>query len=153
GQLHPFAEQFLHVVKSECADTLARSPGRLAWADIEQIFKRITLRIMFGSQAGDDTALIESLDRLMFQANRLFLLTRNASFETLNRRIDKYLSAPEPYTLAALCWEFVQTLTDPRKPTAQQIDVASQVPHWLFAMKDTLAINTAYCLVLLADHP
>jgi cytochrome P450 len=152
GRMHPFAEQFLRVIQEEVKTLLARSSARIVWADLEQLFKRITLRIVFGSQAVEDAALVESLDQLMFQANRLLLLKRNYPFEMLYQQIEKYLSQSEPNTLAALCRDVMQKMQDPKKPIAEQAHMASQIPHWLFAMKDTLAINTGYCLVLLADH-
>ena len=38
-------------------------------------------------------------------------------------------------------------------PSDAQTKVEGQIPHWLFATHDTLAINALRCLALLASHP
>jgi cytochrome P450 len=153
GGLHPFANAFLGVIQDEVKTVLSETPEFLTWPALDRLFTRITLRIGFGNQALADAGLVEALDQLMFQANRLVSLRRNPRFDRLYARIDHYLKAPEPNTLAASCRDALGKMpTTPWLGTAK-IDVAGQFPHWLFAMKDTLALNTAACLALLADHP
>jgi cytochrome P450 len=149
GRLHPYAEHFLRVIREEMREL---PTAALGWPAFERLFQRITLRIVFGDHARDNTGLIEAFDTLMFQANRLLLLRPNYLFAMLYQEIRKYLDKPAPHTLAFLCKEVAQSFKD-AKGTDIKIDIASQIPHWLFAMKDTLAINTAYCLALLADDP
>lgn len=153
GQVHPEGDAFLKVIQEETRAALVETPGVLTWPFFERLFQRVTLRIVLGNQAVADTALVEALDQLLFQANRLFLLKRNPRFARVYTQIDKYLKSPEPNTLAARCREALEATPTTPWLTRDKIDVASQMPHWLFAMKDTLALNTAACLVLLADHP
>ncbi len=153
GRVHPFGDAFLKVIQEETRAALDETPGDLKWPFFERLFMRVTMRIVFGNQALHDTGLVEALDQLMFQANRLLFLKRNPRFERLYGQIDKYLNSPEPNTLAALCRDVLAKTPTTPWLTRDKVDVASQMPHWLFAMKDTLALNTAACLALLADHP
>jgi cytochrome P450 len=138
GRLHEFADRFLTVAREEVA-RLA-SGTMLTWLDIEGLFARLTRRVIFGDRAHDDEALTEAQNRLMRQSNRLVSLRRNASFTRLYDRIRGYLGDPEPQTLVALCHKV---------PSDEHTRVENQIPHWLFAMKDTLAINTVYTLALI----
>jgi cytochrome P450 len=153
GRLHPFGDAFVAVIREETKNLAKTTTDRITWPALDGLFTRITLQIVFGKHALNDVGMLEALDRLMLQANRLLFLKRNPRFDRLYERIEHYLKAPEPNTLAARCREVLETMPTALRLTPDKINVASQMPHWLFAMKDTLALNTAACLTLLADHP
>lgn len=139
-----YAERFLDIVRSETATCVERTGAALAWPDIQRLFDRITLRVVFGDAARDDDALLGALKALMLESNRVVGLKRSPQLAALHTRIQSYLAAPGAGSLAALC------------ATAGADDdtkVEGQIPHWLFAMDETLAANTARALALIATHP
>lgn len=143
GGLHPFASRFLEVVREEVRADRNRSRGAWTWPDAERLFNVLALRIIFGDRAREDWKLVKTLDSLMRQANRLVLLRRNRAFDVLSERIANYLADPEPHTLAASCRE---------TPADEQTRVANQIPHWMFALKDTLAMNAVMALALVSSQ-
>jgi hypothetical protein len=68
-RVHPFAGRFVTVVANE-VDRL-EAGSTLTWGDWEQLFDHITLRVIFGDRARNDTELTERLERLMHEANRI----------------------------------------------------------------------------------
>jgi cytochrome P450 len=143
GRLHPLAPAFLAVVRDEIGEYRKGNPDTFAWQHAEDLFRRITVRIIFGREALNDPELIPALDRLMRQSNRLFALRRNSSFDALYARIRAYLGAPAADSLVSLCKQ---------APADEHTRVENQLPHWMFAMKDTLAINTVYALALIVSR-
>ena len=55
---------FVGVVREEVARWHARSPSRLTWSDLQDLFDRLTLRVVFGDTAADDRPLLNALDTL-----------------------------------------------------------------------------------------
>jgi cytochrome P450 len=137
-RLHPDAPRFLAVV----ADELRRlEPSELAWDRWEQLFDRITLRIVFGDEARDERELTALLGTLMGEANRLVGLKPNDAYYDFYARLERHLRDPQPGTLLARVADAPQT---------DRTRVAHQIPHWLFATRDTLGANTFRALAAIA---
>jgi cytochrome P450 len=138
---HPLAERFLGVVAEEVARLGLGS--RLEWESWERLFDRLTLRIIFGDRARDDQELTELLERLMGEANRLVGLDRSGEYYEFYGRLERHLMDPEPGSLLS---RFAQA------PQTDRTRVVHQIPHWMFATRDTLAANTYRALgVIVAD--
>lgn len=131
------------LARREAACLVREAGTRLIWDDFERMFGRIARQIIFGSKARDDIRISSLLRRLMLQANRLFLLRKGRRFRELHDRIDRYFSAPEPGSRISLA---------ANAPASAITKARSQVPHWMFAMTDTLAANTARALVLILQN-
>lgn len=141
-RVHPEGKRFVTVVADEVSRLRLRST--LEWSDFERLFDRITLRVVFGDRARDDQELTEHLERLMGEANRLVGLGPNDDYYEFYGAIERHLADPEPGSLVA------------RIPDAPQTDntrVAHQVPHWVFAMRDTLGANTYRALAAVVADP
>jgi len=142
GHEHPV--KFLEAVRREAA-ALASKPGRaLAYQDFEGAFDRITLRVIFGDEAGEDAALLRGLRKMMREANRVFALRKSRHFDPFYSALADHLKAPRPHSLASVC---------ARTPSTPDTSVAAQMTHWMFAMSETLAANTARALALILAHP
>ena len=139
---HPMAERFLAVV----ADELGRlGVGEtLEWEHWERLFDHITLRMIFGDGARDDQELTELLERLMGQANRLVGLKRSDDYFELYGRLERRLSHPEPGSLIA---RFADA------PQSERTRVVHQIPHWMFATRDTLGANAYRALAAIVADP
>jgi len=135
--LHPDASRFVAVVDDE-VDRL-RLTGRLRWDHFETLFDRITLRVIFGDRARDDQQLTELLERLMGEANRLVGLSENDEYHEFYGLLERHLKDAEPGSLAARIDE---------APHSDTTRVVQQLPHWMFAMRDTLGANTFRALAL-----
>ena len=136
-RIHPDGARFVTVVADEVSRL--RMESTLEWSDFETLFDRITLRVVFGDRARDDQELTALLEKLMGEANRLVGLDQNDDYYEFYGAIERHLRDPEPGSLVA------------RIPDAPQTDktrVTHQVPHWVFAMRDTLGANTFRALAL-----
>ena len=141
---HRYAEQILSIVQQEIAPT-SRPGARLQrWDDFDHLFANITRQVIFGRSARDDSALTVLLRRMMRESNRAIKPRRSRYFEPFYRRIRHYLQAAEPGSLAELC-RLV--------PSTEQTKVENQIPHWMFAMWETLSANTVRALAVILAHP
>ena len=141
-RLHPDAARFLEVVADEVGRM--RLFGKLRWRDFERLFDHITLRVIFGDRARDDQELTELLEKLMGEANRLVGLSGSDEYHEFYGLIERQLKDPEPGSLVA---RFADAPHSDRTRTMQQI------PHWMFAMRDTLGANTYRALALVVADP
>jgi cytochrome P450 len=143
-QLHPFAGHILALVQREVDTTRSSAQGKLAWPDIQDLFERITLQVIFGTPARDDRALMRLLQHLMRESNRVVALHKSRYFDAFYARMRPYLEAPPEHSLVALfAGAHPTAVTKPE----------NQVPHWMFAMDETLATNAARALALIVAHP
>ncbi len=117
---------------------------RLIWDQWEQLFDRIALRVIFGDRAREDQALTEALERLMGQANRLVGLSRNDDYYEFYAALEHQLADPDPQSLVG---RFAEA---PHTDTTRTIQ---QIPHWMFATRDTLAMNAFRALAVIAADP
>ncbi|HEX8913532.1 MAG TPA: hypothetical protein VF796_14330, partial [Humisphaera sp.] len=147
GPGHPFAGHFLDVVERDVPAALAAAGGTLDWNAFDRLFARLTRQVILGPAAADDDRLTRQLRQLMRAANRLWGRGRRTKlFDAFYRRLGAYLGSAtgrDP-TLAGLC--AVTPHTDATR-------VVNQVPHWMFAVWETLSTNAARALALIAAHP
>ena len=139
--VHPLAGRFLAVVSDEVARVRT---GALEFSDWEEMFDRISLRVIFGDDSRDDQDLTDLLEELMGQANRLVGLGPNDDFYAFYGRLERKLIDPDPESLVG------------RFAAARQTDttrVVHQIPHWMFALRDTLATNAYRALAAIAASP
>jgi cytochrome P450 len=140
--VHPDAQRFLDVVADEVQQL--RLDGELTYDRFEQLFDRITLRVIFGDRARDDQELTELLEKLMGEANRLVGLSDGDPYYEFYGHIERRLRDPEPGSLIA------HIASAPHSDTTR---VTHQIPHWMFAMRDTLGSNTYRALALCVSSP
>jgi cytochrome P450 len=141
-RVHPCGGRFAKVAAEE-VDAL-RLGSTLDWSDFERLFDRLTLRVIFGDRARGDQELTELLETLMSEANRIVGLSRGDTFYELYGGLEKQLRDPEPDSLLA---RFADA------PHTDRTRVVHQIPHWMFAMRDTLATNTYRALAAIAAQP
>lgn len=141
-RVHPFGARFVRVVGDEVSRLqVGRS---LQWRDWEGLFDRITLRVIFGEHARDEQQLTARLETLMREANRLVGLKPGDDYYELYAALERELRAPEPESLLA---RFAEA------PQSDRTRVVQQIPHWMFAMRDTLAMNVYRALAVIAAEP
>jgi cytochrome P450 len=143
-RLHPNADQFLRAIDQATGRLTANAGQYLVRDHFDHLFKRVTLEIIFGHEARDDTALAERLTAMMRESNRVFLLGKSKEFDLFYERIRHYLESAQTGSLAAMC---------KHAPSTAQTKVENQIPHWMFAMMETLATNTMRALALIVSHP
>jgi cytochrome P450 len=141
-RVHPLAGRFLVVVAEEFERLgLGRT---LTWEEWQRLFDRITLRVIFGDQAREDQELTALLEKLMGEANRLVGLGHGDEYYELYARLERYLREPGTGSLVSRIAE---------APHSDVTRIAQQLPHWMFAMRDTLASNAYRALaVIVADN-
>ncbi len=147
GPLEGLAERFAGVAAEE-ADALAlaehaEGKDELRWDPWNEAFRRIARRVILGDSAADDADISERLGEMMGEANGM-PGKPSARYPGLISRLGEYVAAAEEGSLVS---RFAAAPADAEtKPVAQ-------LPHWLFATGDTLAINAYRALALLATHP
>jgi cytochrome P450 len=141
-RVHPDGRRFVEVV----ADEADRMPlGQvLEWRDWERLFDLITLRVIFGDRARCDQRLTGLLETLMRQGNRLVGLRPNDAYYELYGELERRVRDAEPGSLLA---RFAEA------PHSDRTRVVQQIPHWMFAMRDTLAANAYRALAAIAAEP
>jgi cytochrome P450 len=138
------AAEFLEAA-GRAAAALAGSPDHvLAWDDLQNAFDHITLRVIFGEAASGNVALVEHLRKMMREANRVAGLRKSKHFDPYYAAVDGYMKEASPRSLASLC---------PHAPSTPETKPAHQTTHWMFAMSETLAANTARALALILNAP
>jgi cytochrome P450 len=142
--VHRHADVFLQVIADQTRACLRREPTTLVWSDFELLFRRITLQIIFGLVGSRDDAVADRLRSMMQESNRVFLLGRSRHFDPFYRSVRAYLQTAEAESLAG------QTRL---APSTDRTRVENQVPHWMFATMETLAINTTRAFALIVSSP
>lgn len=142
--IHPSAFGFLKVVQAAVASMTSTDGATVAWTGIHLAFRRITAGVVFGPGVEAESVL-DRLDALMKRANRVAGRSDTAERRAFHDEIRERISDPEAGSLAAAACPHLE----PDDP----LPVAGQIPHWLFAMKDTLAANCTNALALIAAHP
>jgi cytochrome P450 len=133
---HRLGERFAHVAGEEAR----LLPESFDWGNFNEAVRRVARRVILGDGAAGDADLSRMLGELMDKANP----PGKGDDELLKRYTAKlvpYVQAAEQGSLAGLIADAPQT---------SQTKPERQVTHWLFALGDTLAINAARCLALLA---
>ena len=127
-------------VVATSAEEATSLPSELDWDTWNRAVRRVTRRVVLGDGAADDESLSEMLGELMDKSNP----PGSGDSELYGRyggALRRYVDAAEPGSLVSLFSEV---------PVTGQTKPAGQVTHWLFALGDTLAVNTFRCLALLA---
>ncbi len=141
-QVHPFSTRFLSVVRDEVGRL--ETDGTLDWPRWEKLFDHITLRVIFGDEARDDQRLTGLLEQLMSESNRLVGLKPSEDYYEFYGLLERRLREPEPESLLA---RFAES------PHGDSTRVVQQIPHWMFAMRDTLGANAYRALVAIIADP
>jgi cytochrome P450 len=141
-RVHPLADRFLAVVADEVARL--RIGPQLEWTQFEGLWDHITLRVIFGDRARGDQELTALLAKLMEEGQRLVGVGPNEEYYEFYGRIESYLRDPEPGSMVARVAD---------APQSDRTRVAHQVPHWMFAMRDTLGANTYRALAVIVADP
>ena len=145
-EAHPLSGHIAAVVGEEIdalVGEVEAGGGGLRWKPWSEALWRITRRVVLGDSARDDREVSDLLARLMDEANSL-PRSESESLAPFLARIERYVAAPEEGALVA---RFADA------PADEGTHPARQVPHWLFAMGDTLAINCFRALAAIATHP
>ena len=143
-RVHPEGDRFVAVVADEVERL--RVSGRIEWEHFERLFDRVALRVIFGDRARDDQELTGLLEELMAEANRIAGTSDGDTDKLyeLHGRMEWHLREPEPGSLVARFADAPQT---------DATRVVHQIPHWIFATRDTLAMNVARALAaIVADE-
>jgi cytochrome P450 len=140
---HRLAERFAAVAREEGGVMLGEADGELDWDRWHLALRRVARRVVLGDAAREDEALSGLLGELMSEANGM-PGEPSERLPELMRTIARYVDDAEEGSLVSLF---------PDAPSDAETKVVGQVPHWLFASFDTLAINSFRCLALLASHP
>lgn len=143
-RVHPLASTFLAVVDEEAARMLSTLTGELTWGRFEDLFEEITLRVVFGDRARNDNVIVDRLDSMMSEANRIFGLKQSRQFDPFYEQIRAYVRAAEPGSLVS---RFAAAAPD------EETRAENQLPHWMFATKDTLAANAYRTLAAIVSLP
>jgi cytochrome P450 len=139
-RVHPFGKRFLVVVEDEVGRL---SPGStLEYRHWEELFDKITLRVIFGDSARSDQRLTGLLEKLMGESNRLVGLKPSGDYYEFYGALERHLRDPSPDSLLA---RFADA------PQSETTRVVHQIPHWIFAMRDTLGANAYRALALAAS--
>ena len=143
-RVHPAGDRLVHLVADEVSRL--RISGRIEWSHLEELFDRIALRMVFGDKAREDQELTGLLSELMCEANRLVGVSEGDSDKLyeLQGRMEWYLRDPEPGSLVA---RFAEA------PRSDSTRIVQQIPHWVFATRDTLATNVCRALAAIASDP
>lgn len=114
------------------------------WTDFSGTFGDIALSVVFGRVDPEGKAALDALIGLMGKANRLFWLKPSAEQAALEALIRTRLFESPEGSLVAMA---------PKGPLDPQVQPARQVPHWLFALADTLPMNVMRALLLILSFP
>ena len=144
-RVHPDAERFVAVVADEVERLRIGGGWDLDWRRFEGLFDHITLRVIFGDRSRGDQELTGLLEKLMGEANRIVGVGEPTDdYYELYARIERKLADPEPGSLLA---RFAGA------PQTDRTRVTHQVPHWMFAMRDTLGANVYRALAVIVAEP
>ncbi len=119
---HCYADRFLAIVRSEIEATRAATGDALTWQAMADLFEKITLQVIFGMQARQETELTARLKTMMLESNPPVPRKQSKNFVPFYERIRKHLKAPEADSLAALAAQTEAT---------ERTQVENQIPHWI----------------------
>jgi cytochrome P450 len=117
--------------------------GELHWEPWAEAFARIARRVILGERAAEDVEVSALLAKLMEEANSL-PDSESESFGPFMARLQRYVETAEAGSLVTRFGD---------APSDERTSPAGQVPHWMFATQDTLAINCFRSLAAIAAHP
>jgi cytochrome P450 len=74
----------------------------------------------------------------------VFALRKSKHFDPFYQELQSRLSSPPKNSLLWLCKQ---------APSTEATHIENQIPHWMFAIRETLALNTARAMALVVAHP
>ena len=144
--VHGLGDRFVAVAAEETAALIAAAEAdgdrELRWEGWSDAFRRITRRVILGDSAADDAELSATLAEMMSEANGMPGRT-SALYPGFIARLGDYVAAAEEGSLVS---RFAEA------PADAETKPVGQIPHWMFATGETLAINSFRALALLASH-
>jgi cytochrome P450 len=141
--MHRLADRFAAIASEEAAALVGGSPRELTWDEWQRCFRRLARRAILGDAARDDEELTDELAAMMDEANGMPDRTSDR-YPGFVERLERYAAAAGEGALVGLIAE---------APKDERTKAAGQLPHWLFATHDTLAINSIRALEAIVSHP
>jgi cytochrome P450 len=141
---HDYSRGFVETVRRETEALTKRAGHTLVWDNFADVFDAITLQVIFGAEAREDVALLKRLRKMMREGNRVFALGKSRHFDRFYSDLSAHLERANGHSLTTLCRH---------APTTTTTKVVNQIPHWMFAMSETLAANAARALALILADP
>lgn len=141
--MHRLADRFATVASEEGAALAGETTGELTWDGWQRAFRRLARRVILGDAARDDDELTSELAAMMDEANGMPGRT-SERYPGFVERLATYVQAADEGALVGM---FAGAPSDER--TKRE----GQIPHWLFATHDTLAINSFRALTAILSHP
>jgi len=142
--VHSMGDEFLDVIIHSVSEMLRTAENQLLWKNFDECFEQIASGIIFGVEPEIGRPLFDRLTKMMRESNRVFGLRKSKQFDAFYTDIRSQLASPGSGSLVSLC---------PHMASTAKTHVENQIPHWMFAIRETLAINTARALALLISHP
>jgi cytochrome P450 len=141
--IHGLADRFALVAREEATALADGAAGELTWDEWQRAFRRLARRVILGDAARDDDELTAELAAMMDEANGMPGRTseRYAGFA---ERLGDYVEAGDAGALVGLF---------DGAPSDERTKREGQIPHWLFATHDSLAINALRALAAILSHP
>src|SRR5262249_45658953 len=139
-----YGDIFLKVIIQAVSAMDEAAGARLQWRHFDELFEQIASGIIFGMDPSTGRPLFDRLTKMMRESNRVFGLGKSKYFDAFYADIRSQLASPGENSLVSLC---------PHIPSTDTTRVENQIPHWMFAVRETLAINTARAFALLISHP
>ena len=141
---HQYGDEFLKLIMQSVSAMHESAGSRLQWRHFDELFEQIACGIIFGVDPSAGRPLFDRLTKMMRESNRVFGLRKSKEFDAFYADLRSQLAAPGENSLVARC---------PHIQSTDTTRVENQIPHWMFAIRETLAINTARAFALLISHP
>ncbi|HKH13815.1 MAG TPA: cytochrome P450, partial [Solirubrobacterales bacterium] len=141
--MHGLADGFAATAREEAGALVGETAGELTWDEWQRAFRRLARRVILGDAARDDDELTGELAAMMDEANGMPGRT-SERYTYFVERLLEYVDAADEGALVGLF---------EGAPSDERTKREGQVPHWLFATHDTLAINSFRALAAILSHP
>ncbi|VAW78932.1 hypothetical protein MNBD_GAMMA12-3232 [hydrothermal vent metagenome] len=143
-KLHSLAQPFLTTIESITSKKNELDNEPVHWDYFSTLFMQLAQQTILGDSNKTNSKILARLMSLMAKANRIFLLRPSKKLAAQDHDLRARLHAAPKDSLLSLC---------PHVANNVNIEPEHQVPHWLFAMGDTLAANVIRTLLLICTHP
>jgi cytochrome P450 len=141
--LHRLAGGFAAVAREEAGALIGETAGELTWDEWQRALRRLARRVILGDAARDDDELTDELAAMMDEANGMPGRT-SERYTDFIERLGEYVDGADEGALVGLF---------EGAPSDERTKREGQIPHWLFATHDTLAINSFRALAAILSHP
>src|SRR5262245_7296178 len=141
---HEYADRFFSVIANATEAMHEAAGSRLTWNHFNELFEQVAAGVIFGLDPRAGRPAFDQLGAMMRESNRVFGLKKSKHFDAFYDDIRSQLRSPQGQSLASLCTH---------TPSSDVTRVENQIPHWMFAIRETLAINTVRALALIVSNP